>query len=326
MADTRKLGNESPDARLADALLDVVESQLRDHRAAASIGCLGALAEFHEPDAIHQRPAPHRLVARSRRGALAIEFSGDEALCAYEAPSAHGDAWQYGLAVLAPGRRGAAREALTELGPDHDALDETARDAVLFDLGLGMPNVDYCVRVSDPHLLATLREHRGECVTASGHPLQAALVAASPPRVVISPVARIEVYQPIARDRTPEGSHTHLLPDLLARRRTHPANLPLPPRALPLLTVHPQNPLFDEHGERRGFDVAAFARFERLLAAHGLPDYVAAKAGQRARLMTDGVAALPRPATRLARAALRAVLRQAPHLDATVHAADASAH
>lgn len=312
-------------ARDSFALLDVVEAQLREHRAAASIGCLGALAEFHEPDATHLRPAPQRLVARSARGALAIEFSGDEALCAYEAPSTHGDAWQYGLAVLAPGRRGAARATLTELGPDRDALDEAARDAVLFDLGLGMPNVDYCVRVSDPALLEILREHRGAQVTAPGHVLQAALVAASPTRVALSPVARIEVYQPIARDRTPDGSHTHLLPDLLARRRTHAANLPLPPRALPLLTLHPENPLFDDHGVRRRFDASAFARFERLLAAHGLPDYVAAKAGQRARLAAGGRGALPRPATRLARAALRAVLRQAPHLDRMADGADASA-
>lgn len=313
-------------ARDSHALLDVAESQLRDHRAAASIGCLGALAEFHEPDATHHRDSPTRLTARSARGALAIEFSGDETLCAYEAPSAHGDAWQYGLAVLAPGRRGAARAVLTELGPDTDALDEAARDAVLFDLGLGMPNVDYCVRVSDPALQKTLREHRGAQVTAPGHALQAVLVAASPTRVVLSPVARIEVYQPIARERTPEGSHTHLLPDLLARRRTHAANLPLPPRALPLLTLHPENPLFDEHGERRGFDAAAFSRFERLLAAHGLPDYVAAKSGQRARLAAGGRGALPRPATRLARAALRAVLRQAPHLERVANAADTSAH
>jgi len=295
------------------ALLALIYSQLHDHRAGASIGCLGALAEFHEPDAVYT--CHHdSLTAVSARGALAVKLCGDEAACAYEAPSAHSDAWQYGIALLAPGRRGAARETLTEIGPDEHAIDSAARGLPLFDLGLAVPNVDYCVRSADPQVIAALRAHCGTSVLSPGHALQAVLIEASPTRVVMSPLARIEVYQPIARERTPQGSHTHLLPELLSRRRTHAANLPLPPRALPLMTLHPENPLFDDEGQRRDFDAAAFARFEILLNNHGLPDYVSAK--RELRVALDAGRQHLRPHTRIARAALRAAQRQSHYLNA----------
>ena len=295
----------------SQALLDLIYSQLHDHQAGASIGCLGAIAEFHESAATYTRDLDG-LTAVSDRGALAVRLRGDELVCAYEAPSAHGDAWQYGIALLAPGRRGPARATLTELGTDHQAIAADARALPLFDLGLAVPNVDYCVRSADPQVIAALRAHCGLSVVAPGHPLQALLIEASPTRVVMSPLARIEVYQAIARDRTPHGSHTHLLPDLLSRRRTHAANLPLPPRALPLMTLHPENPLFDHQGQPRSFDAEAFQRFETLLAHHGLPDYVRAKHELRAALATGH--AQTRPRTRIARAALRATLRQSHYL------------
>ena len=221
---------------------------------------------------------------------------------------------QYGIALLAPGRRGPARGTLTELGADCEALAQDSRALPLFDLGLAMPNVDYCVRSADPRVIAVLRAHCGETVVTAGHPLQAILIDTSPTRVVMSPVARIEVYQTIARDRTPHGSHTHLLPDLLSRRRTHAANLPLPGGALPLMTLHPENPVFDDEGRRRNFDAAAFQRFEALLAQHGLSEYVTAKSRHRAAIAAGQVLD-PRsaPRTRIGRTALRMVLRQAPY-------------
>ncbi|MCC6707392.1 MAG: hypothetical protein IT492_07495 [Gammaproteobacteria bacterium] len=294
------------------ALLDLIYSQLHDHGAGASIGCLGAIAEFHEPEAKYERHA-QRLTATSARGALAVELRGDEVACAYEAPSAHGDAWQYGIALLAPGRHGAARTALTEIGADERALKEQEQGWALFDLGLAVPNVDYCVRTANAELIDALRDHCGTSVVTAGHALQRVLIDASPTRVVMSPLARIEVYQPIARDHTPQGSHTHLLPDLLHRRRTHAANLPLPPQALPLMTLHPENPLFDDAGQRRSFDEDAYQRFETLLARHGLPDYVSAKHELRAALAAGSPH--PRPRTRIARAALRAALRQSHYVN-----------
>ena len=311
----------SPNPPVSDGLLDLIYSQLHDHGAGLSIGCLGALAEFHETGAHYQRSA-HTLTVIGEHGAVTVGLSGDEHFCAYEAPSSHGDAWQVGIALLAPSRRGAARNTLTELGADHDAIAKQGRGLPLFDLGLAMPNVDYCVRSGDAQVIAALRAHCGETVVTPGHALLTLLIEASPTRVVVSPVARIEVYQTIARDHTPQGSHTHLLPDLLARRRTHAANLPLPKGALPLLTIHPENPVFDDLGRRRPFSAAAFARFEALLERHGVPEYVLAKSHYRAAFADGQAPAVDAEShTRIGRAALRMARRQAPYLSLSQHGA-----
>ena len=56
------------------------------------------------------------------------------------------------------------RSTLTELGPDIGALKEEDRDAVLFDLGIGAPHCDICVRTSDSGILCSLRAVIGQPV------------------------------------------------------------------------------------------------------------------------------------------------------------------
>ena len=86
----------SPALTATSALAEVLYDQLARHGAGASIGCLGAIAEFHEPAAQLALTA-NGLTASSARGALRVRLTGDERLYAYEAPSAHGDGWQLGL-------------------------------------------------------------------------------------------------------------------------------------------------------------------------------------------------------------------------------------
>ena len=101
------------------------------------------------------------------------------------------------------------RAALTEIGPDHQAPREEDREAILFDLGLGALQADFCVRIGDRSLAARLREHAGRSLFEPGNPAMAMILAAHPHRVFISRLGRIEVYQPIPpprararRDRT----------------------------------------------------------------------------------------------------------------------------
>ena len=297
------------------ALVRLLQEQLRDATCGISIGCLGAIAEFHDAEAdVHDDACG--VTAISTRGALRIALRGSESVLAYEALSAADDAWQYGIAVLNRHERGngPARAVLTELGADADAIRAHDRAAVLFDLGVGMPNVDYCVRTSEAALIARLRQHIGEKVAQAGHPLIEAVIEASPHRVALSGVGRIEVYQAIDRHKTPSGPHTHLLPALLARRRTHSANIPLPPRCVPLVTLHPENPLFDAEGQRRPFAQIAYARFEAVLAAHGLPEYVEEKARLRAAVAAgEDPADYRAPRGRSGRLAMRIALRQLLH-------------
>ena len=110
------------------------------------------------------------------------------------------------------------RTVLTALGADADALREQDRDAMLFDLGLGALQADLCIRVSDPDVAAALRAHAGRALFEPGNPAMGMILAASPHRVFVSRIGRIEVFQPIpaADGKSPEGPHTHVLPKLLA--------------------------------------------------------------------------------------------------------------
>ena len=61
----------------------------------------------------------------------------------------------------------AGRTVVTELGPDVAAARAEHRDAILFDVGLGLLQVDAMMRSTDPETLDLLR-------AAEGHPLFAA--------------------------------------------------------------------------------------------------------------------------------------------------------
>ena len=58
------------------------------------------------------------------------------------------------------------RTKLTKIGPDRGALRIQDRDGVLFDLGLGTLQINACIRVSDPDVVAALRNHTGMSVFA----------------------------------------------------------------------------------------------------------------------------------------------------------------
>ena len=72
----------------------------------------------------------------------------------------------HGIALCLSAESGAmnGRSTLTELGPDIGALKEEDCDAVLFDLGIGAPHCDTCVRTSDSGILCSLRAVIGQPV------------------------------------------------------------------------------------------------------------------------------------------------------------------
>ncbi len=102
---------------------------------------------------------------------------------------------------------------------------------------------------------------------------------------------------------------------MLSKRRTHSANIPVPEGTLPLLTVHPDNPLTDAEGQRKPFARRAFDAFENILNAHGVPHYVVEKRRLRAAV-AGGLAPgnYRKPGTRLGRLAMRIAMRQLLHL------------
>lgn len=209
-----------------------------------SLGIFGAIAEFmraaDEPARLQAEDG--RMDVVTGRGGLRILSHPSAQLVAYEMPSRHPERRVRALAACLPAAEAvrAGRTTLTEIGPDADALRDEDRAGILFDLGIGLGAVEACIRASQPVLVDALRRVEGRPLFEAGDAL-AAILEHAPHRVFISTLGRIEVYQPIppADGRSPEGPHTHVLPKLLAHRRTHAANVPIPEGWVPCLSLHP---------------------------------------------------------------------------------------
>jgi hypothetical protein len=243
--------------------------------------------------------------AATARGAFRLRPAPGLRAVAYETLAKSAVRWGQGLVLCLPLEQARLGEhtVITELGPDRDAIRPHDRDALLFDLGIGKPQSDICVRSADPETVARLR-------AACGHPLfsheAAALVAdmpaLSPHRVFRSSVARVEVYQPIPPPdgKTPDGPHTHVRQQLVTHRRSHAATVPIPAGWSPVLWLFPAHPM-----ETGVFDIERFEAFQSLLRRFGPSTTLEGKAAHARGESEDS---LP---SRAARYAFRIAQRQA---------------
>lgn len=316
-----------PTSRTAAAVAGLLRRMLADEEVGWSIGTFGALAEFHhvedDPPPVVNATDTGGEIITARGGIRAASMPGALPV-AYEGLSKRPDAWSQALVFCLPAGEAAMgrRTVLTELGPDRDALCEADRDAELFDMGVGAPHVDFCVRTADPVLIELLRRAAGRSLLEPGCAAMAAIVAASPTRVCMSRLGRIEVYQPIPAPvpgaTAPIGPHTHVLLDLLKHRRTHSANTPIPDGWVAALNLHPASPLSDRRGNPKPFESSAHAVFQTLLRAYGPADVVVEKDRIAGAMLAGetpqgyGVAS-----TRTARLAARVALRQMLHTHPT---------
>jgi hypothetical protein len=112
----------------------------------------------------------------------------------------------------------------------------------LFDLGLGILQMDACVPVNDPAIVAALRGCTGKSVFALGNDAMGIMLAANPHRVFVSRSGRAEVFQPIPPPdgKSPDGPHTHDLPKLLSHRRTHATTEPVPEGCVACAHLYPR--------------------------------------------------------------------------------------
>ena len=192
-----------------------------------SLGVGGASAEFMasaEAD-VAVAVSDRELLARHPGGALQLRaVAGLRGFVAGD-----GETAEVVLAVHQSRVKAVLPRVVTEIGEDPHGLAAAVPGARLFDLGLGCRALRFCVRTGAPDLVAALRDAVGRPFTASD--LRARLVAASPTRVVLSPVGRLEVTTPIAAPggTTPLGPHTHLYCDQLAVSRDRDLGAAVPP-------------------------------------------------------------------------------------------------
>ncbi len=293
---------------------NLIRHHLTDPQTSWAIGTFGAIAEFHRDAGETVALSPHGAV--TSRGGIRLQLDGAVRPIAWERPSA-GDAWMHGIALCLPATNGAmsGRTTVTELGPDAAALQEEDREAVLFDLGIGAPHCDVCVRTSDSGVLRSLRAAVGQPVLATE--LLCEIPAMSPTRVFISRLGRVEVRTriPLPDGRTPDGPHTHVLPDLLRHGRTHSANVPLPAGVVPGAEIFPASAIHDEHGKRAPFDAVRHETFQALFAAYGDPACIQAKADTFTSVRASALPCDVPFYSRAQRLARRVALRQLAQID-----------
>jgi hypothetical protein len=246
-----------------------------------SLGTFGAIAEFmRDPDeAVTLSRGKTFLSAITLRGGIRIEPLADMRLFAFETTTR--ESWSHCIALCLSEDRSAMsqRTVLTEIGPDTGALRKEDCEAILFDLGIDGLQTDLYVRVPASDMITQLRAHTGRPLLEPGNPAMAVMLALNPHRVFVSRLGRIEVFQPIppAHGKSPEGPHTHVLPNLLHHRRTHAATEQIPDGWVPCAHLYPAHPARDALGRSRPFDPARHDAFQNMLRMFGDPKLVELK-------------------------------------------------
>jgi hypothetical protein len=224
---------------LAERLLQTA----RDPATTFAIGVQGAVAEFMRApgDRATLKADSGRLLIRSRLGALRLNLEPWVRVFRFGPEGGLPD--EVVLAIDRARLTTPAAGALSELGPDRDAVRRQDRSALLFNLGLDRPTIRFCVRTDDPELIAALRGGVGQPWPEVAPALMPLLLERHPHRVVVSPLGRIEVSQPIGlrdgRPETPVGPHTHLLPELLRTGRDLAPGRDLPAAYAPVASIFP---------------------------------------------------------------------------------------
>ncbi|PWK73879.1 hypothetical protein [Aminobacter sp. AP02] len=303
-------------------LEQLLRRHLTDWRSGWSMGTFGAIAEFHQDDG-EVAVIDDLLTRATRRGGVRIDRKMVHELVpvAYETLSPKRHRWSQTLALCLPEAkaRRSGNSVLTEIGPDDHAIRGIDRTGILFDMGLSLPQCDFCIRTSDPKLLTMLRANLGGSVFDPANGAMPAILNTHPHRVALTNIGRVEVYQKIGGPDTggvsPAGPHTHVLPKLLKGGRTHSANAPIPEGLLPLGALHPGNPVIDPLGNDRSFDLHLHAEFQELLGVFGTAESLAGKnAVHEALDVAMGAEQALVPAGRFARSAARIALRQKARL------------
>lgn len=289
-----------------------------------SIGTFGAIGEFHRTaeERFTRYDTETSLSLATDKGGIRIEANEELDIVPFDNLNSDGESWNQSV-IFCARFEPQAPNAIMPLGEDRDAIRDADKSARLYDVGVGLGLVRMCVRTSDAALIAELDKAAGQSLFGpSAGTIMSAFYAAQPHRVLLSPAGRVEVYQDIPQPDgdAPEGPHTHLLPKLLAKKRTHSANSPIPDGLQPVLNLHPRSPWRNGLGKRTAFNAEADDVFEAILARYALPDDRAIRASVE-QAIAQGLAphefAWPqtRRACTEARVTLRRLAARRPELD-----------
>lgn len=196
-----------------DELINWVRDTLVARQGAWVVGVPGAAAEFPSSDNVPIDLHVEAGVITARRTDAAFRIAINEKVRAFAFTDG-------GPIVLGLPRGRAAIQScsgLQSLGPDAGAIDKTHRDDQFFDLGIGRLYTRFCVRTRNEALKSALSDYERRHWSDFMPILLNQFVAVSPHRVVESAAARIEIFSgiPGPGESSPNGAHTHFLPEFL---------------------------------------------------------------------------------------------------------------
>ncbi|MEM6373703.1 MAG: DUF1289 domain-containing protein [Pseudomonadota bacterium] len=220
---------------------EFVISSLKAGRGTWVIGVVGAVAEFTAaPDAtVEVRTDGDEITAFTRNGAIRMVINDNIRALTFDP-----DDWPSEPRIVLAVKRGSGgvpvAAGVSDLGSDNRPLFQEGA-ARLYDLGLRRKEGRFCVRVRDPAAQEALNGAVGQAFAQALPKIGGPLVVASPARVVESALGRIEVQGqiPPPNARSPDGPHTHLLPDHLETGRALPVGMDLPRAYLPGAIFYP---------------------------------------------------------------------------------------
>ncbi|MBE1237070.1 DUF1289 domain-containing protein [Phaeovibrio sulfidiphilus] len=134
------------------------------------------------------------------------------------------------------------RTVLTEIGWDTEALRVRDRPSILFDLGLGISHIDYCIRVEDDETIRELRACAGRSVFEPDSPVPALLQERTrSQRVLLTRLGRIEIWgalgEPGLGDSVCTGEFFDL--KLFQPDVDRVSDSPVPPTLKPVISLRP---------------------------------------------------------------------------------------
>ena len=189
-------------------------------------GVYGAVAEFciGEGETVEVLDRKACLTAATARAAISINFPDHIRALAF--------ANNRVIMLAVPRARAPSYRnlGLRAIGLDTEAIRPIDRQGSLYDFGLGFGSSGCGVRLTDSPLRHVLDTYAGnqwpQLLAAVGRQI----MQISPPRVIVNPIGRIEVFTPIPfpGELTPSGPHTHFLPELLAACRETPPGMEVP--------------------------------------------------------------------------------------------------
>ena len=191
-----------------DEAVDFIGRSLRPGGGAWAFGNLDAAVGFRvepgdacEPVAV----GPARIEARTPRAAIRFEVPETIRVLSWASRGEDPAARPMAMAVPKPRRGSVPRPGLAALGADRDAIDPADRAGRLYDLGLPRPGFAFCLRTEDPGLIRDLDDCQGLAWPELLATIGRRIAEASPARVVVGPIGRVEAFGPIAGE-DPLGS------------------------------------------------------------------------------------------------------------------------